>query len=141
MSIENKIREIAKEKFNGYSYVFGDWYEVAEMLDRVPLPAIAFILPRGGTISFTRSGVKNSEDLLLAFVDKVVRDANGEDNEEVYTRMKKTAVVFVNEMNNSRYFEPIGENIKYTTVLEKASSYYTGIILELEVQERSGTCL
>lgn len=141
MSIENKIREIAKDKFAEYSYVFGDWYEVSEILDRVPLPAIAFILPTGGTISFTRNGVKDSENVLIAFADKVVRDANGEDNEEVYTRMKKTAIAFVNEMNKSRYFEPIGENIKYTTILEKASSYYTGIILELEVQERSGTCL
>lgn len=141
MSIENKIREIAKDKFNGYSYVFEDWNGASEVMDRVPLPAIVSILPTGGAISFTRSGVKDSENVLLAFVDKVVRDANGEDNEAVYTRMKKTAIAFVNEMNNSRYFEPIGENIKYTTVLEKASSYYTGIILELEVQERSGTCL
>lgn len=141
MSIENKIREIAKEKFAEYSYVFEDWNGASEVMDRVPLPAIVSILPTGGAISFTRNGVKDSENVLLAFVDKVVRDANGEDNEEVYTRMKKTAIAFVNEMNNSRYFEPIGENIKYTTVLEKASSYYTGIILELEVQERSGTCL
>ena len=141
MSIENKIREIAKEKFNGYSYVFEDWNGASEVMDRVPLPAIVSILPTGGAISFTRNGVKDSENVLLAFVDKVVRDANGEDNEEVYTRMKKTAITFVNEMNKSRYFEPIGENVKYTTVLEKASSYYTGIILELEVQERSGTCL
>ena len=141
MSIENKIREIAKEKFAEYSYVFEDWNGASEVMDRVPLPAIVSILPTGGTISFTHSGVKDSENVLLAFVDKVVRDANGEDNEEVYTRMKKTAITFVNEMNKSHYFEPIGENIKYTTILEKASSYYTGIILELEVQERSGTCL
>ena len=141
MSIENKIREIAKYKFAEYSYVFEDWNGASEVMDRVPLPAIVSILPTGGAISFTRSGVKDSENVLLAFVDKVVRDANGEDNEEVYTRMKKTAIAFVDEMNKSRYFEPIGENIKYTTILEKASSYYTGIILELEVHERSGTCL
>ncbi|MDD7272819.1 MAG: hypothetical protein PUG96_02480 [Prevotellaceae bacterium] len=141
MSIESKIRKIAEEKFANFSYVFEDWNGAAEQIDRVSLPAIVCILPVGGYLNFSRGMVKDSEDLLIAFVDKVTRDANGDDNEEVYTRMKQAAAQFINEMNNSGYFDPIDGRIKYQTILESASAYFTGVSIELNVKERGGVCL
>lgn len=141
MSIEDKIREIAENKFNGYSYIFEDWNGAAEVVDKVSLPAIICLLPPGGYLNFTRGRIKDSEDVAIAFVDKVVRDANGDDNEEVYTRMKQTAGQFIDAMNKSRYFEPIEGRIRYQTILESASAYFTGVFVELNVKESAGVCL
>lgn len=141
MSIEDKIREIAEKEFKGYSYVFEDWNGAAEVVDRVSLPAIICVLPSSGYFDIARGKVKDSEDMSIAFVDKVVRDANGDDNEEVYTRMKRTAGKFIDAMNKSRYFEPIEGKIRYQTILESASAYLTGVFVELNVKESTGVCL
>lgn len=141
MSIESKIREIAKEKFPNFSYVFEDWNGAAEQIDRVSLPAIVCVLPVGGHLLFNRGTVKDREDCMLAFVDKVIRDANGEDNEKVYSAMKESAANFIAAMNKSRYFEPIDGSVKYTTILESASAYFTGVCVELTLKELQGACL
>lgn len=141
MSIESKIREIAKEKFPSFSYVFEDWNGAAEQIDRVSLPAIVCILPVGGYLNFSRGMVKDREDCMLAFVDKVSRDANGEDNEQVYSSMKEKASGFITALNESHYFEPIDGNVKYTTILESASAYFTGVFVELTLKELQGACL
>ena len=141
MSIESKIREIAREKFSSFSYVFEDWNGAAEQLDRVSLPAIVCILPVGGYLKFNRGMVKDCEDCMLAFVDKVSRDANGEDNELVYSVMKKTAASFITALNESHYFEPIDGGVRYTTILESASAYFTGVFVELTLKELQGTCV
>lgn len=141
MSIESKIREIAKENFASLSYVFEDWNGAAEQIDRVSLPAIVCILPVGGYLNFSRGLVKDREDCILAFVDKVSRDANGEDNEQVYSLMKEKAAEFITALNESHYFEPIDGNVKYTTILESASAYFTGVFVELTLKELQGACL
>jgi hypothetical protein len=141
MSIESKIREIAEEKFAFFSYVFEDWNGAAEQIDRVSLPAIVCILPVGGYLNFSRGLVKDREDCILAFVDKVSRDANGEDNEQVYSLMKEKAAGFITALNESHYFEPIDGNVKYTTILESASAYFTGVFVELTLKELQGACL
>ena len=141
MSIEDKIREIAKQNFSGFSYVFEDWNGAGEVVDKVALPAIICLLPAGGHLEFVRGRVKDSEDIAIAFIDKVSRDANGEDNEEVYSRMKKAAGEFIDAMNKSRNFEPIEGRVKYNTILESASSYFTGVFVELSIKEAAGACL
>ncbi len=141
MSIENNIREIAAKEFQDYSYVFEDWNGASEVLDRVDLPAIICILPVGGNLTFKRGMVKDSEDVLLAFVDKVVRDADGSDNEEVYSKMKSVAASFVSAMNSSGVFEPVDGDVRYSTILEAGSSYFTGVFLELTVKELKGGCV
>ena len=141
MSIESKIRDIAKEKFPNFSYVFEDWNGAAEQIDRVSLPAIVCVLPVGGHLLFNPGTVKDREDCMLAFVDKVTRDANGEDNEKVYSAMKESAASFIAAMNKSRYFEPIDGSVKYTTILESASAYFTGVCVELTLKELQGACL
>lgn len=141
MSIESKIRDIAKEKFPNFSYVFEDWNGAAEQIDRVSLPAIVCVLPVGGHLLFNRGTVKDREDCMLAFVDKVTRDANGEDNEKVYSAMKESAASFITAIHKSRYFEPIDGSVKYTTILESASAYFTGVCVELTLKELQGTCL
>lgn len=141
MGIEDKIRQIAEDEFPEYSYIFEDWNAAAEVADRVLLPAIICILPVGGHLNMAHGMLRDSEDLALAFVDKVARDANGDDNEAVYTRMKAAAARFLYELDTCRHFEPLPEKVRYTTIYESASAYYTGVFVELTLEERRGTCL
>lgn len=142
MNIEDKIEEIAKGgRFSSYSYVFEDWNGASAAVDKVSLPAIICILPVGGELTFGRGMVKDSEDCILAFVDKVTRDADGEDNKAIYTAMKGTAVEFIKALNESHYFEPIDGKVRYTTIIESASAYFTGVFVELSLKELRGACV
>ena len=141
MSIENNLRKIAAGKFGEYSYVFEDWKGAAERVDRVALPAIITLLPASGKFEFNYGKVKDSEDVAIAFIDKVARDANGNDNEAVYSRMKQLACMFIKALNESGYFEPIGGAVKYSTILESASANFTGVFVELRIKELTGVCM
>lgn len=141
MSIEEKIKEIVDEKFPGISYVFENWKGAEDVVARVELPAIISLLPTGGSFDFSKGRVKMSEEKLFAFIDKVEMDANGEDNERVYSRMREVACRFVAELNASGYFEPIGDNQHYTTLFESMTTNVTGVVLPLDVKELAGNCL
>lgn len=141
MSIEEKIKEIAGEKFPGFSYVFENWMGADETVARVELPVIICILPVSGSLTLDKGRIRDEESTAIAFVDAVERDANGEDNEKVYTRMKESAGDFIKAMNDSGYFEPIDGKVPYKTIYESMSTNVTGVFVELEVKELIGRCL
>ncbi len=140
-SIEDKVREIAESKFPDYSYVFENWTGADEAVDKIDLPAIISILPVGGRLEFRNGRVRDRENCAIAFIDKVVRDADGDDNEEVYTAMKEVAGDFIQALNKSGYFEPIDDEVRYTTIYESMSTNVTGVFVELTLREQVGRCV
>lgn len=141
MSVTNDLKRIAEEKFSGYSWIYDDWKSADRKLGKVDVPAIVCIMPVGGTLSFRRGRVWDSPNCLLCFLDKVKRDADGADNEEVLERMKEEAARFVGEMNKSGLFEPIDGDVPYDTVLEGTANVLTGIAMSLTIKEVKGLCL
>ena len=141
VSIEDKIREVAVGKFPEFSYVFEDWKGADEAVDKIDLPAIISILPVGGRLEFRNGRVRDHENCAVAFIDKVARDADGDDNEGVYTAMKETAGKFIQELNKSGYFEPIEDEVRYTTIYESMSTNVTGVFVELTLRELVGMCV
>lgn len=134
MTIAEKIKAVVKEAFPEWTLIFGDWYEVDKQVNKQPLPAIVTILPNGGNI-VTRNGRKyDTENNLIAFIDKVPKDASGEDNVEVYNRMKQAATWFIAAMNASGQFEPI-TSWSYTTIYEQLSDIVTGVMVQVQVTE------
>lgn len=141
MSVVNKLEKIAKESFSNFTWVFDDWKSADRALTRVDVPAIVCIMPTGGTLTFRRGRVWDAPNCYLAFLDKVTRDANGTENEEVFEWMKGAAIRFVSEMNKSGLFEPIDGNINYDTIVEGTSNILTGVGLSLTIQETEAVCL
>lgn len=141
VSIEEKIREIAESKFPECSYVFENWTGADEAVDKIDLPAIISILPVGGRLEFRNGRVRDRENCAIAFIDKVARDANGDDNEKVYTAMKEAAGRFIQELNKSGYFEPISDEVSYTTIYESMSTNVSGVFVELTLRELVGMCV
>ena len=140
MNIDVKIREIVASELPGFSYVFENWYDADTAVDRMVLPAVICVLPVSGTLELRNGRSRDSENLQIAFVDKVPRNANGEDNAATYNNMKDVAVRFLRGVQKSGYFAPLPNSISYRVICERLSSIVTGVCLELELEELSGTC-
>jgi hypothetical protein len=140
MSIEDKLKEIAGQKFPAFSYVFDSWDGVDVKVGRVSLPAIVTILPVGGNLNFRNGRLRDNENCAVAFIDKVPRDADGDENERVYTAMKDVAGQFIQELNKSGFFEPIEGDVPYYTIYESMADNVTGVFLDLRLKEVIGKC-
>lgn len=141
MTIEDEIRDIADEHFSEFTYVFEDWYTADKVLDKVALPAIIFILPVSGVFQYGEHGrIKDAENCIIAFVDKVDKEADGRDNEITYNAMKAAARRFINAINASGYFDYIQGDVTYNVIYEQMSSIVTGIALNLRLKELVGRC-
>lgn len=141
MSIEEKIREIVEQKFPGFSFVFESWDDADNKIGKVSLPAIIMVLPVGGSLDVRMGRVRDGENCAIAFIDKVERDPDGDENERVYTAMKRTAGSFINALNKSSFFEPLDGNIQYYTIYESLAANVTGIMLDVRLKETIGYCL
>lgn len=140
-SVEGKLKDIANEKFPEMSWVFDDWKSIDRKLSKLPLPAIVCVMPVSGTLTFKNGRVKDKPNCYLVFLDKVQKDADGDDNEEVYTRMKDEAVRFVKELNKSGQFEQIDGEIPYDVISEGMSDVLTGVGIPLSIKELMGVCI
>lgn len=141
MSVEKKLKQIADGHFTCWSWVFDDWKSADRVLAKVEMPAIVCLMPVGGEMTFRRGKVWDSEDVALCFIDKVPRDADGEDNEAVYSRMKREAMRFVGAMNKSGLFEPVEGGVRYDTIIEGTANVLTGVMMSLTIKENEALCL
>lgn len=139
MTIDEAIREIATGgEFDEFSYVFDDWWDADQSISRAKLPAIVHVLPIGGVMSIRNGRVYDREQVAIAFFDRVVRDASGEDQRAVFERMKDAAIRFVRLANASGYFGAITA-WNYSVLYNQLASIVTGVMLTLEI-EGDGVC-
>ena len=139
MTIDQALKHIATTVFPSWSYVFDDWWDVDQAVSRVNLPAIAHILPIGGTMTTRHGKVYDREYVSVAFIDKVTRDASGDDQREVFERMKTAAKQFVKACNDSGMFHGV-ESWGYDVIYNQLASIVTGVMLTLEVADL-GECV
>lgn len=140
MTIDEAIKKIATEdeQFSQFTYIFDDWWDVDQAVSRAALPAIAHILPIGGSMTMRNGRVYDRENVSVAFVDKVTRDASGEDQRVVFERMKDAAKAFVRTANTSGYFQSVIA-WNYDVIYNQLASIVTGVMLTLEIED-NGSC-
>lgn len=140
MTIDEAIKKIATEdeQFSQFTYIFDDWWDVDQAVSRAKLPAIAHILPIGGSMTMRNGRVYDRENVSVAFVDKVARDASGEDQRVVFERMKDAAKAFVRTANASGYFQSVIA-WNYDVIYNQMASIVTGVMLTLEIED-NGSC-
>lgn len=124
----------------GVNFAFEDWTTLNQVLDKTPLPAIAYILPASGEFNFTSGFIKDNQNGMLAFLDKAVIDANGNDDDCIVDKMKLLAKKFIVELNKTNHFESIGGKIQYRAIYQQCSSVVTGIAFEVTLKELKGIC-
>ena len=140
MTIDQAIKDICEKHFPQFSYIFDDWWDVDQAVSRAKLPAIAHILPIGGAMRVhpTTGRIYDREFVSVAFVDKVTRDASGEDQRAVFERMKETAKNFIRLANKSGHFQSV-VSWNYDVIYNQLASIVTGVMLTLEIED-NGTC-
>lgn len=140
MTIDQAIQDICTKHFPQFSYIFDDWWDIDQAVSRASLPAIAHILPIGGVMRVNeRTGrIYDREFVSVAFVDKVTRDASGEDQRAVFERMKETAKQFIRIANASGHFSAV-VSWNYDVIYNQLASIVTGVMLTLEIED-NGSC-
>ena len=135
MSIEEKVRAVCADALPEFTYIFADWFDASRIVSKSPLPAVVNILPVSGTMEVRNGRRHDVENGAVAFVNKVPKDATGEDNAKAYNRMKDAAFVFLRAINNSGYFEPVSEAAGFDVIYEQLTSIVTGVMLDIQLRE------
>ena len=135
-----KLKAIADAVLPNFSLLFGTWDNVDRQLDSVTYPAIFEVLSVSGGGVIRNGKVYEREDILLAFVDKVPRDADGVENMNAVERMRQAMIIFVDAFNRSGAFQPLTD-FTYTTIYEGGANIHTGVTLEVQVLDLVGDCL
>ena len=138
MTIDQAIKEIAKKHFPQYTYIFDDEFNIDQAVSREKLPAIAHVLPIGGTMAMRNGRIYDRESIYIGFVDKVTRDASGDDQRAVFERMKDAAKDFIREANKSGHFQSVTA-WDYGVVYNQMASIVTGVMLSITIED-NGTC-
>lgn len=141
MSIEDKIKEVATKGWPKYGFVQEDWAGVDRAVDKTDLPAIICFLVESGSLDFKNGYVKDSENVILAFIDKVPMDADGDDNKTTYEAMKETMKKFIGALMKTQYFEPITAPVEYNSLYEVLASNVSGVWCSITLKERTPHCL
>lgn len=137
-SIEQIIREAAA-KMQGYTYIYETWEDADTKLEKMTFPAIVCVMPTSGTTTIRNGRIYDTENVALAFLDSVPRNAEGEDNGEVINAMKVVGAKFFDLLNKSGELEPLS-SIPYEVVCEQLSTIVSGVIFQPAVSQKIGYC-
>lgn len=137
-SIEQIIREAAA-KMQGYTYIYETWEGADTKLEKMTFPAIVCVMPTSGTTTIRNGRIYDTENVALAFLDSVPRNAEGEDNGEVINAMKVAGSKFFDLLNKSGELEPLS-SIPYEVVCEQLSTIVSGVIFQPAVSQKIGYC-
>ena len=140
MNIAEKIEEICADKLCDYTFILDNWYDADRKLARLDLPAIICVLPVSGAIELKNGRRKFSQNIAIAFVDKVRRDASGDDNNEVTNKMMNAAALFIEGFNACGAFESLDGKQNVSMIYEGTSTIVSGVMLDINVTELNGEC-
>ena len=138
MTVQDKLKQVAESL--GVPFVFADWTLANVEIDRTPLPAVVYVLPASGELDFKNGNIRDNQNGMLAFLDKVELNGNGQDNDCVVDRMKSLAMRFIVKLNETGYFEPLGGVMKYQVAYNKLNAVTSGIVFEVTLKEITGIC-
>lgn len=138
--IVSTIKGIAADNFSNYSCIFESWEDAGTALDRASLPAIVVVLPVAGSFTIRNGRIYDTTNIAVAFVDKVRRTANGDDNHAVTQSQKNNAAQFLGYLNSSGVTERL-DLVTYSLIYERKSSIITGIYMDIQLTTSQGACL
>lgn len=140
--VQEKIKEIV-QSINGLDYMFNDWTRanVEFDFDKVQFPVCLNVLPVSGQLFNHNGNFRDHPNCLIAFLDLVDLDFDGEENEGTVERMKGYAKKFILAVNRSGKFLPIPEIVPYSVVYDMLDQNLTGIAIQVQLKELIGDCV
>lgn len=139
--VQDKIKQIVAG-IEGLDYMFNDWTRanVEFDFDKAKFPICLYVLPVSGQLYLKNGNFRDYPDCLIAFLDLADLDFEGEENEITVERMKGYAKEFILAVNNSGLFAPIPENIPYSVVYDTLDQNLTGVTIQVQLKELTGSC-
>ena len=136
MTFEQKILDVVLSMNTSPNFIGGDWWKVNIAAESVVMPAVIYINPVSGSMEFKTQAVDNP-NVLIAFMDKVILDANFSDTTTCINAMKALMVEFVILANSSGHFYTV-KDIRYEVTYDRLDSNLCGVILSASIKERAG---
>ena len=127
----------------GMSYTYGTYREIDYELDRMKtFPAVAELLPLGGSFELKFESVKDSQEITLLFLDIDGKTVDSVKTREIVERMKTKALEFIKSLNESGEFETIdGITLQYHTVVKQNVKCVSGIEITIPMKPNTAVCL
>lgn len=90
-----------------------------------------------------RTGIRREKaNVLVAFLQKENKlDADGLEQDQIIKQMSDIAFEFLSKIKNEGSLRILNDKIKLKSTFLRSDSNRTGVVIELELEEKSGTCL
>lgn len=137
--VQEKIKQIVST-IPELNYEFNDWTRANIKLDKANLPVCVNVLPVSGQLFLKNGNFRDYPNCMFAFLDLAELDMDGEENEITVERMKKLAKQFIQAVNKSGKFQPIGDNIPYQVIYDYLDVNVTGVSIQIQLKELIGDC-
>lgn len=139
-TVEGKIRAVV-ESIPGVNYIFNDWTKANVDIDKVPTPCVIFIQPASGSFDMHNGKARDMPDCAIAFLDRTVHDDDAVSEDSVVERMKRLALVFIDALNKSGYFEAVQGKVGYQVPIDTTDSIVSGVIINPTLKETQGSSM
>jgi len=140
MTFEQKIQAVVATMTNPPTFMGGDWWKANQLVETATMPAVMYINPINGTMDIVANLSFDSPNVLIAFMDKVMLDANFADTAKCVSDMKLMMKEFIYRANASGYFHVI-KSVRYEVTYDRLDANLCGVIMETILKEREGTKL
>lgn len=137
-TVEKKVRSIVESKFEGFEYLFADYSQTNEAVDRIHKPTILYLLPPAGRLNIHYSVVRDMPETQIWFLCPTDFDFDGKENDCLIERMKRAAIRFIHEVGESGLFEVIEGNVPYQVGYDLFDDNLTGVCITPILVEKEG---
>lgn len=137
-TVEQKIRLVVASLGSDVHYMFKNWAQANEEIDRVVGPTVIYVLPPSGDFYLHYSTVKDYPECQIAFVTATNFDFEGSENDNLIEQMKRLCVRFLLALNHSGLFELIEGTVPYKVLYDTFDENVTGIVVTLTLREEQG---
>lgn len=137
MTIAEIIELVCTNVQGNYSFILEDWYSADEALNHVKLPAFILLPPTGGTIERHNGRFWHTQNVALAIVKRVMRDADGRENMRVVDGEVYIASSIIEGIMRTGLVEEISD-VAYSTIYEQTSDIVSGILLTFSARVMYG---
>lgn len=148
MIIVRKLTEILNNMVNDetcelQSWQYNDMATSNVKLDNKKLSPTAVFYQITDFVYDLTTGIKRERaNVLVAFLQKENKlDAEGLEQDQIIKQMSDIAFEFLSNIIGEGSLRVLNDKIKLKSTFLRSDSNRTGVVIELELEEKSGTCL
>ena len=148
MIIVRKLTEILNNMVNDetcelQSWQYNDMATSNVKLDnKKPSPTAVFYQITDFVYDLTTGIKRERANVLVAFLQKENKlDAEGLEQDQIIKQMSDIAFEFLSNIISEGTLRILNDKIKLKSTFLRSDSNRTGVVIELELEEKSGTCL